>query len=151
MLHWVKYLPLELQLFCITPYTYSIQPTQLVHEIRTYKCDIDILDNLYTTQYNDVILLRDLKTFCQIDDIYTDLLSLHVVDEVDIDVLPKCFALWKRHYLHKDLLNSQIYTLIVRFDTIHTNHRRHAMFIWGVLSPTERTMFINAYVLNGLN
>jgi len=52
----IQRLPLDLRLFCIIPYTYELQPPKLVHDIRTYRVDTRILDNVYGTMYNDAIL-----------------------------------------------------------------------------------------------
>jgi hypothetical protein len=148
MLGLVKYLPIEIQFFCIIPYTYSKQSPELVCDIQTYTEDTNILDTIYGTQYNDVVLLRDLKNFCQLDDVYTDPLCLYVPDEVDINELPLCFAIWNRYCLYHGLANSEIYNHIRRFDNVDTHVRRKSMFIWGLLTRIERTMFINAYILD---
>lgn len=147
MLGIIKYLPMELRLFCIIPYTYSLQSPELTRDIRTYKEDTCLLDVIYNTRYNDAILLRDLKNFCQIDDIYTDPICLYVVDEADIPSLPLCFSIWKRYCLNCNLINSELYSKIMHFDNVDTCIHRKNMFIWGLLTPTERTLFINAYVL----
>ena len=144
----IQRLPLDLRLFCIIPYTYEVQPPNLVHDIRTHRADTRILDNVYATMYNDTILLYDLKRFCQVPDIYTEAILLDVVDEFDLASLPKCFEIWKRHFSYKQMSNSQLYERITRFDTVHVDEYRCAMFIWGLLIPAERTMFINAYILD---
>jgi hypothetical protein len=151
MLGIVKYLPMELRLFCIIPYTYSLQNRELTCDIRTYKNDTELLDVVYNTRYNDTILLRDLKNFCQIDDIYTDPICLYVVDEADIRSLPLCFSIWKRYCLNYNLINSELYNKIIHFDNTDTSIRRKNMFIWGLFTPTERTIFINAYILETYN
>jgi len=144
----VQRLPLDLRLFCIIPYTYELQPPNLVHDIRTHRVDTRILENVYGTMFNDAILLYDLKRFCQVHDIYTEPIWLDIIDEYELAALPICFEIWKRHFLYKNMSNAQLYEHITRFDTVHMDEYRCAMFIWGLLTPYERTLFINAYILD---
>jgi hypothetical protein len=147
ILEYVKYLPLDVRLFCIIPYTYEPQYPQLLHDIRTYKVDTRLLDNVYGTMFTDTILLYDLKRFCQMQTVTSFNSWLEVIDEFDLNMLPICFTIWKRHFLYKDMPNSQIYTLLTNFDIMHTSPQRRNMFLWGLLLPNERNMFSNAYIL----
>ena len=147
ILDYIKYLPVELILFCIIPYTYQPQCPELLHDIRTYKKDTGMLDNTYGTTYTESILLYDLKRFCQVPNArgYAD--WLETIDVYNLNILPRCFAIWKRHFMHKDMSNSQLHTLIINFDIMHTSIQRRIMFLWGLLLPNERTQFINTYIL----
>ena len=119
-----------------------------MHDIRTHRVDTRILENVYGTMFNDAILLYDLKRFCQVHDIYTEPIWLDIIDEYELAALPICFEIWKRHFLYKNMSNAQLYEHITRFDTVHMDEYRCAMFIWGLLTPYERTLFINAYILD---
>lgn len=147
IIEYIQYLPLDVRLFCIIPYTYELQRPELLHNIRTYKVDTRLLDNVYGTMFTDTILLYDLKQFCQIQTVHAYGSWIEVIDEFDLNTLPTCFALWKRHFLYKDMSNSQIYTVITNFDITHTSLQRRTMFLWGLLLPNERNQFINAYLL----
>jgi len=146
ILDYVKYLPYELILFCIIPYTYQPQCPELLHDIRTYKKDTEILDDIYGTIYTESILLYDLKRFCQVPNAHGYNNWLELIDVYELIILPRCFAIWKRHFMYKDMSNSQIYTLITTFDNMHTIQRR-IIFLWGLLLPNERNNFINTYIL----
>lgn len=135
-------LPLELRLFCIIPYTYQLQSPELLRDIRGYRVDIDILDNLYHTQYNDVILLFELKSFCNNSSIITD----HHGD-VDTIMKLKYKDIWKRHFLYSSISDSNIEKNIVSFFQNNNNIYRKTRFILGLLSTEERNTFINTYVL----
>ena len=144
----IKCLPNDLIQYCIIPYTYQIQNKDLLRDIRTYKKDINLLDNIYGTMYTNSILLYDLKRFCQIPHAHGFGDWLEAIDVYELDILPRCFTLWRRHFLYKNMTNTQIHTHIINFDIIRTSKQRLIMFLWGLLLPEERTDFINKYILD---
>jgi hypothetical protein len=143
-------LPLELRLWCIIPYTYQLQNKELLRDIRTYRTDMNILDNIYGVQYTDSILLYDLKRFCQFPLIHTvrNILVEEEINNIDINNLPKCFKIWKRHYSYQYSNNMDLYAQLFRFLTRQITISRKINFIFGLLTVLERTQFIEMYILN---
>ncbi len=144
-------LPLELRLWCIIPYTYQVQNKELLRDIRTYRIDINILDNIYGLQYTESILLNDLKRFCQFPLIHTarSILVDEEINSIDTNNLPKCFKIWKRHYSYQYSNNIELYTRLFKYITSRSiSFSRNIHFIFGLLTVQERTKFIEMYILD---
>jgi len=143
-------LPLELRLWCIIPYTYQLQNKELLRDIRTYHTDANIVDNIYGIQYTGSILLYDLKMFCQFQliHIHQHILASVEINNIDINNLPKCFKILKRHYSYRNSNNMYLYTRLFQFVTLHSSISRQIHFIFGLLTVEERTEFIEMYILN---
>ena len=145
-------LPLELRLWCIIPYTYQLQNKALLRDIRTYRTDKNILDNVYGTQYNNNILLHDLKQFCQIEEILFYIVhdNPDEVNNISIDDLPHCFTIWRRYYANQQLDNVELMNEMIPFITtrINSSLSRKIHFIFGLLTVEERTNFIENFILD---
>ena len=150
-------LPLDLRLWCIIPYTYQLQNKELLRDIRTYQTDLNLLDNTYGVQYTDSILLYDLMRFCEFQLIhsYNTLLVYEEINNIDINELPNCFEIWKRHYSTKYNNNIDLYKQLVGFITRYSSQTemravvsRKIKFIFGLLTVEERTEFIEMYILD---
>ena len=148
----IQNLPLELRLWCIIPYTYQLQNKELLRDIRTYHTDKNILDNVYGTQYNNNILLHDLKQFCLLTEIplYIVLDNPDEVNNISIEDLPLCFTIWSRYYANKQLDNVKLMNEMIPFITsrIDSSLSRKIQFIFGLLTVEERTQFIERYILD---
>ena len=145
-------LPLELRLWCIIPYTYQLQNKELLRDIRSYHTDKNILDNIYGTQYNNNILLHDLKQFCLLTEIplYIVLDNPDEVNNISIEDLPLCFTIWSRYYANQQLDNVKLMNEMIPFITsrIDSSLSRKIQFIFGLLTVEERTQFIERYILD---
>jgi hypothetical protein len=145
-------LPLELRLWCIIPYTYQLQNKELLRDIRTYRTDKNILDNVYGTQYNNNILLHDLKQFCLLTEIplYIVLDNPDEVNNISIEDLPLCFTIWSRYYANQQLDNVKLMNEMIPFITsrIDSSLSRKIHFIFGLLTVEERNQFIERYILD---
>ena len=145
-------LPLELRLWCIIPYTYQLQNKELLRDIRTYRTDKNILDNVYGTQYNNNILLHDLKQFCLLTEIplYIVLDNPDEVNNISIEDLPLCFTIWSRYSVNQQLDNVELMNEMIPFITsrIDSSLSRKIHFIFGLLTVEERNHFIERYILN---
>jgi len=145
-------LPLELRLWCIIPYTYQLQNKELLRDIRSYHTDKNILDNIYGTQYNNNILLHDLKQFCLLTEIplYIVLDNPDEVNNISIEDLPLCFTIWSRYYANQQLDNVKLMNEMIPFITsrIDSSLSRKIHFIFGLLTVEERTQFIERYILD---
>lgn len=57
-------IPSDILVNHIIPYTYQTQDKALLSDIISFKKDLDIIKNIYTFDYNFLILLNDLLLFC---------------------------------------------------------------------------------------
>ena len=115
----------------IIPYTYLPQSKQLLRDIITYIQDYNIIMSHYSTQYNDNILIADILFYYK--------LPLKLVNVL------------MRHIMYKDSEQNDIYTLIMttyyNYNTNNVSVSRIIRTILGVMSPEERTNFINEYII----
>jgi len=142
-------LPMEIRLWCIIPFTYILQSPELLRDVRSHRVDVDILDNVYGVQHLDNILLFDLKNFCGINRVH-DIYTNYVIGETEIEIEEievNCYDLWKRHFLYSYFSMDSLYEQINLFCHSNLNISRKNRFIWGLLTPEERTRFINEYVI----
>ena len=132
----ISLLPEDVIINHIIPFTYLVQPRKLLVDIRSYVDDYSFLDNIYTFEYNDEILLYDLVTFCNNDKFPTWGLE------------PKYDEIIRRHFIYKSIRDSELQLLI--FMAFHRKMgqlcERKNRFLWGLLRPRERTSFINKYL-----
>lgn len=112
----------------ILPYTYQPQSKELMADVRSYVSDYRIIENVYTFDYNDNILMTDLVNFC----------------------VNKDFSLQQRRLLGNlhavDMFLQTGYFPYTNMD----NHERIARLIWGLLAREKRTQFINEYILHSV-
>ena len=145
-------LPLELRLWCIIPYTYKLQNKELLRDIRTYYTDMNILDNIYGTQYNSNILLHDLKIFCLLPQIPFSLYNMNndpdEVNNTSMIDLPRCFTIWKRYFINKGLNNVELLKKMLPFLSNNQSISRKIHFIFGLLTVEERNRFIEKHIID---
>ena len=118
----------------IIPYTYLPQSKILLHNIRNYKQDINLIEDMYFTQYNEFILLVDLLGF------YNYYMNTKSISE-------RLQTLLTRHVMlkNKDVIElNQIMISCIK----PSMRKRSVKLIWGLMMPEERTTFINDYILN---
>lgn len=120
----------------VIPYTYLPQSKILLHNIRNYKQDINLIEDIYLTQYNEFILLVDLLGF------YNYYMNTKNINE-------RLQALLKRHIMlkNKDVIElNQIMISCIK----PSMRKRSVKLIWGLMMPDERNIFINDYILNAM-
>ena len=114
----------------IIPYTYNLQPRKLLHDIRNYVSDYKLLENEYFTLYNENILMTDLCSYYETPIKMTAVLMRHI------------------KYIHRT--SADVYKLVL--NTYYTQYNisifRNIRCIWGLMTPNERTKFVNAYMLS---
>lgn len=120
----------------IIPYTYLPQSKALLRDIRNYIQDINLIESVYLTQYNEFILLSDLFLF-------------HGFNYTMSDISANLASLFKRHVVFQNKKHIELYPYL---RSMNVSNRRHAMikFIWGLMSPEERNEFINDYLLDNM-
>jgi len=134
----MRYLPYYLVHRCIIPYTYELQPKQLLMDIRSFRVDYSLVENIYYTMYNSSILFTDLAQYCNgTGAAYVD------------DISPKYIKILRRHIWLRNKTDEYIQSLELhnRFGVGPRTYARRSRIIWGLLNPTERTEFINRYIL----
>ncbi len=120
----------------IIPYTYLPQSKALLRDIRNYIQDINLIESVYLTQYNEFILLSDLFLF-------------HGFNYTMSDISTNLALLFKRHVVFQNKKHIELYPYL---RSMNVSNRRHTMikFIWGLMSPEERNEFINDYLLDNM-
>lgn len=132
-----QYLPYYLIHRCIIPYTYELQPKQLLRDIRSFFTDYALVENTYYTMYNSSILFTDLVRYCNPKHRFSQTLS------------PKYTEMLRRHSSLTFQTDEYIQQLALhnRTDVGPSVYSRRTRFLWGLLTPEERTEFINTYIL----
>lgn len=132
----ISVLPEDIIINHIIPFTYLVQQRKLLVDIRSYVNDFSFLENIYTFEYNEEILLYDLVTFCNNGKFPTWGLE------------PKYDEIIRRHFIYKSIRDSDLQLLI--FMAFHRKMgqlcERKNRFLWGLLRPRERTSFINKHL-----
>ena len=120
----------------IIPYTYLPQSKVLLRDIRNYIQDINLIESVYLTQYNEFILLSDLFLF-------------HGYNYNMNDISSKLASLFTRHIILKNANQAELY-LYLRSIIVPNKRHQTVKFIWGLMSPEERNTFINDYLLDNM-
>lgn len=130
-INYIRKLPEDVVINHIIPYTYQLQPKRLLYDIRSFVNDYALVESIYMTQFNALILLNDLLRFCYgIENIFDNVL--------------------RRHYRisgkSEEYLINRVRSNFYRNVEVRTE--RKIKFIWGLLTRQERTQFINKYLLD---
>jgi len=110
---------------CILPYTYLPQPRELLADIRSFVVDYRIVNNVYSFDFNDEILMTDLVNFCMVQYFTSQQYKL-------ISNMPAIDMYLQTEYYSNNNVE---------------NRTRISRLIWGLLTIEERTRFINQYIL----
>lgn len=122
----------------VIPYTYRVQCKELLRDIRTYKQDYQLINDIYFTQYNENILFIDLLIYCEYS------LSDKMVNEKMENIL-------HRHIMLKTKNGIDLYDFMVNICREENQYtRRNSNLLFGLLTPDERTEFINNYVIDNM-
>ena len=130
-------LPFDVIINHIIPFTYKPQPKNLLRDIRSFYHDYQMLDNYYTFDSNNMILIHDLVRFCNNN---RDLLT---------ETLTGFYVILRRHF-HFKTRDPVRYIITQFYDNIHSNIDKKTKFLWGLFTPRERTAFINRYIISAL-
>jgi hypothetical protein len=132
---------------CIIPYTYELQPRRLLVDIRSFVNDYAMLENTYLLMYNSRILFNDLIFYCNgnMRDL-TNIYDLTSISQKYLEILRRHVAF---HCKSQDDINSRI--LDGRYSIRPYQYLSRSRFLWGLLTPFERSEFINEYLLNDMD
>lgn len=138
-----KKIPMTIISGNIMPYAVRPQPPELLRDIRSFHTDLGIIGNIYHTQFNDVVFYTDLMYFVNNRSLSSN------------ETNPNYENILRRHISLKNATNKKIVDCFHNFFqslSFATNlnekeiiQRNRALF--GLLTPEERTHFINKYVL----
>ena len=149
----LRKLPEEIIRQEIIPYTYSPQSKELLADIRSFFVDWNIIDNAYLIHYNYPVLVRDLQIYCR-NIIYNSNTfdnELYVFDnELFHDFTYDYRGLIVKYVKLKQTneIKSLIYKMMVDFiSRINKPKRRNAWFLFGLMTPLQRTSFINKFII----
>lgn len=138
-----KKMPLTILFQHIMPYATRPQPPELLRDIRSFHTDLGIIDNIYHTQFNDVVFYTDLMYFVnnrslsanETNPSYQNILRRHIsLQNATNKEIVDCF---QKHF--------QSLSFAKNINEKEIIQRNRALF--GLLTPEERTHFINKYVL----
>ena len=127
----------------IMPYAARPPPPALLRDIRSFHTDLGIIDNIYHSHYNDVVFYTDLMYFVnnrslsenETNPNYKNILRRHItLQNANNKQIVDCFQKYFQSLSFVDNLNEK-----------EIIQRNRSMF--GLLTPEERTHFINKYVL----
>lgn len=127
-------LPMDIVIHHILPYLVQPQSKELLQDIRSYVTDYNILHNVYLYEYNYSVLYYDLCSFCigfsrpqPVFQKFRNIVTRHVLCKTDVAIIKTI------RYIH-DRSNSE-------------TDAQKIKFLWGLLTPTERTDFINQMII----
>ena len=130
-------LPFDVIVNHILPYTYNPQPKNLLLDIRSYVNDYALVESVYITQYNEFVLLHDLKKYC----------GAYLNPYFGMN--NNFYSILRRHvniiYQSEETLINTVRNNFQR--NLEINTERKVKFVWGLLTPTERTDFINNFII----
>jgi hypothetical protein len=136
-INYIQNLPEDVVINHIIPYTCQVQPRSLLSDIRSFVNDYTLVESIYMTQFNSLILLNDLLRFCHI--------NLHVsygIENIFETILRRHLTIFGKS--EEYLIN---HVRINFHRNVKVRTERKIKFIWALLTRQERTQFINKYLL----
>jgi hypothetical protein len=133
-----KKVPLDIFINHIIPYTYKKINNQLLNDIRNFTFDFQMIINYYYLDMNETCLLVDLTFFCNSNcNILYVAINHSFTDILDRNFTFKNFSLDKK----MDFIKKNFYF------NINVNTHKKNKFLLSLLTPSERTSFINEYII----
>ena len=114
-------LPEEIMINHILPYTYNLKDREHLIDIRSFTSDLGILENVYWFEFKNITLFNDLE--CFINGLNRNIFLTNLQKNKN--------RTNKDHFINK---------------TRKIN--RKIRLLWGLLTPVERTRFINKYIID---
>lgn len=114
-------LPEEIIINHILPYTYNLKDRNHLMDIRSFTSDLGILENVYWFEFKNITLLNDLECF---------------------------ISGLKRNIFASIIKKNGNRNGCDYFISKTRKINRKIRLIWGLLTPIERTRFINKYIID---
>lgn len=143
----MKTIPEDIIREIIMPFTYRPQPKELLVDIRSFYTDWNVVDNGYILYYNYKILRNDLNNFCSsISHSSYIFYDMDMFKGYNYDYQSLIIKYKKENNIDK--IRPLIYRMMVDFIwRCDRPKKRNAWFLFGLLTPAERTEFINKFVI----
>lgn len=129
-------LPVDIIMNEILPFTYKPQAKRHTRDVRSFYTDMNLIDNMFF-EYNDVIILNDLIRFCNgfISPVY--------------DISDKYEAILRRHFSLKNKTSDELWHFVffIFHRTLFVDTSRKIRFLFGLLTPFERTNYFNHFFI----
>lgn len=135
----------------LLPYTYNTQPAALLNDIRSFKNDLTLVWDHYMCQnyHTNAIRSNNLKSYLFF--LSHDLYNFCIITTAsNIKLMSYVISIGNEvgGFCRTDL------TLYNHKKINHSNtndfYTRYIRLLWGILTPMERTKFINEYILDML-
>jgi len=157
-------LPEDIVREIIMPFTYHMQNTNLMKDVRNYHETIEKVKNFYYATFDEYVLYRDIVTFCNLQSIddYEYGIDIEKLFERQFGTMhlemknhSHCALFEQKLQLLKALQTNPDVNLENNLDSevcfilsycYRNNTKRFIQFLWGVMTSYERTCFVNKYV-----
>jgi hypothetical protein len=136
-INYINRLPQDVVINHILPYTYRTKPQRHLLDIRNYVTDYVLVESVYMTQLNEMILLNDLLLF-----LYINVTPSYGIENIFENIL--------RRHIYFSNKNAEFMINRIRLDfhrNMGVNTERKIRIIWGLLKSCERANFINKYII----
>jgi hypothetical protein len=141
---YIRRIPYDVIINNIIPYTYNPIPTELMIDIYSYKKDLNMIKNIYAFDFNYGILFNDLMYY-----IYYIIDENYAVNGNDF-IMPQCEKILRRNFMISKMNKIKIVTFVNKHLNISINNEtrieRKLNYLWGLMTPIERTLFINRII-----
>lgn len=141
---YIRRIPYDVIINNIIPYTYNPIPVELMIDIYSYKKDLNMIKNIYAFDFNYGILFNDLMHYINyiIDENYA-------VNGNDF-IMPQCEKILRRNFMISKMNKIKIVTFVNKHLNVSINNEtrilRKINYLWGLMTPIERTRFINMFI-----
>jgi hypothetical protein len=119
---------------CVFPYTHCPKPANFLRDIKTFESDFALARNYISPEDQDIgFFLTRIIFYCN------NYLNVHEMQSCMLgDII-------RRSLKYKNRYGLDIYYHVM--DMTHAPKVRHCRYLWGLMTPGERTDFINNFVL----
>jgi len=149
---YMKTLPIEIISEHIMPYCYCPQPPDLLQDIRSFSSDYNVVKMcslLFLTENEDG---EDVTTANNAFIMSFFLNIIHFCNDAkDVREIPtiKLGDILRRHVMKRDNYTMEIYDRIIMAYHLPIQQKQRVIkYLWGLLTPSERTDFINTYYID---
>ena len=148
-------LPQEIIWYKIMPYSYRPKPQELLRDIRSFTEDYKVVKNCSLIFFHPDSEDEDDETIIEMKNAFIISFFLNIInfcnDDRDVREVQTINLgnILRRHIRNKDNFNLDLYDHVIMAYHLPTRKKeRFVKYLWGLLTPTERTHFINKYYVD---